>query len=120
MVEQNKTPETGNEQFWQGLSSKSGYIQQEFIQSSEFLSLALGESEYGVAKHAPLEKKIKPKENEIYAFEPPAVLGGPQVIENMKKVDLFQYIPFVAQLDKFQVMLDIAKEVDRLGIKPKS
>ncbi len=38
----------------------------------------------------------------------------------MKKVDLFQYIPFVAQLDKFQVMLDIAKEVDRLGIKPKS
>ncbi|WP_289306548.1 hypothetical protein [Acinetobacter baumannii] len=42
MVEQNKTPETGNEQFWQGLSSKSGYIQQEFIQSSEFLSLALG------------------------------------------------------------------------------
>ncbi|MEO4110381.1 GAD-like domain-containing protein [Acinetobacter pittii] len=59
------------------------------------------------------------KENEIYAFEPPAVLGGPQVIENMKKVDLFQYIPFVAQLDKFQVMLDIAKEVDRLGIKPK-
>lgn len=59
------------------------------------------------------------KENEIYAFEPPAVLGGPQVIENMKKVDLFQYIPFVAQLDKFQVMLDISKEVDRLGIKPK-
>ncbi|QNX17661.1 hypothetical protein IC793_13095 [Acinetobacter seifertii] len=59
MVEQNKTPETGNEQFWQGLSRKSGYIQQEFIQSSEFLSLALGESEYGVAKHAPLEKKIK-------------------------------------------------------------
>ncbi|KHO14256.1 hypothetical protein NT90_16860 [Acinetobacter baumannii] len=58
------------------------------------------------------------KENEIYAFEPPAVLGGPQVIENMKKVDLFQYIPFVAQLDKFQVMLDISKEVDRLGIKP--
>ncbi|MEB7642166.1 GAD-like domain-containing protein [Acinetobacter pittii] len=58
-------------------------------------------------------------EDQIYAFEPPAVLGGPQVIENMKKVDLFQYIPFVAQLDKFQVMLDIAKEVDRLGIKPK-
>jgi hypothetical protein len=57
------------------------------------------------------------KENEIYAFEPPAVLGGPQVIENIKKVDLFQYIPFVAQLDKFQVMLDITKEVDRLGIK---
>jgi hypothetical protein len=44
-------------------------------------------------------------------------LGGPQVIENIRKVDLFQYIPFVAQLDKFQVMLDIAKEVDRLGIK---
>lgn len=61
MVEQNKTPETGNEQFWQGLSSKSGYIQQEFIQSSEFLSLALGESEYGVAKHAPLEKRSNPK-----------------------------------------------------------
>lgn len=60
------------------------------------------------------------KENEIYAFEPPAVLGGQQVIGNMKKVDLFQYIPFVAQLDKFQVMLDISKEVDRLGIKPKS
>ncbi|HGF8500654.1 TPA: T6SS immunity protein Tdi1 domain-containing protein, partial [Acinetobacter baumannii] len=58
-------------------------------------------------------------DNEIYAFEPPVVLGGPQVIENMKKVDLFQYIPFIAQLDKFQVMLDIAKEVDRLGIKPK-
>lgn len=58
-------------------------------------------------------------DNEIYAFEPPAVLGGPQVIENIRKVDLFQYIPFVAQLDKFQVMLDIAKEVDRLGIKPK-
>ncbi|MDQ1210041.1 hypothetical protein QE380_002964 [Acinetobacter baylyi] len=59
------------------------------------------------------------KDNEIYAFEPPVVLGGPKVIENMKKVDLFQYISFVAQLDKFQVMLDIAKEVDRLGIKPK-
>ncbi len=59
-------------------------------------------------------------EDQIYAFEPPAVLGGPQIIENMKKVDLFQYIPFVAQLDKFQVMLDISKEVDRLGIKPKS
>ncbi|WP_151796710.1 GAD-like domain-containing protein [Acinetobacter soli] len=59
------------------------------------------------------------KDNEIYAFEPPVVLGGPKVIENMKKVDLFQYIPFVAQLDKFQVMLDIAKEVDRLGIKPR-
>ncbi|MFI8145493.1 GAD-like domain-containing protein [Acinetobacter sp. ABJ_C5_2] len=57
------------------------------------------------------------RENEIYAFEPPVVLGGPQVIENMKKVDLFQYIPFVAQLDKFQVMLDIVKEVDRLGVK---
>ncbi|MGL4588065.1 MAG: GAD-like domain-containing protein [Acinetobacter ursingii] len=59
------------------------------------------------------------KDNEIYAFEPPAILGGLQIIENIKKVDLFQYIPFVAQLDKFQVMLDIAKEVDRLGIKPK-
>ncbi|MFI8125009.1 T6SS immunity protein Tdi1 domain-containing protein [Acinetobacter sp. ABJ-A23_2] len=59
-------------------------------------------------------------EDQIYAFEPPAVLGGPQIIENMKKVDLFQYIPFVAQLDKFQVMLDISKEVDRLSIKPKS
>ena len=60
------------------------------------------------------------KENEIYAFEPPVVLGGPQVIENIRKVDLFQYIPFVAQLDKFQVMLDIVKEVDRLGIKPRN
>lgn len=60
------------------------------------------------------------KENEIYAFEPPVVLGGPQVIENIRKVDLFQYIPFVAQLDKFQVMLDINKEVDRLGIKPRN
>ncbi|HEO1790792.1 GAD-like domain-containing protein (plasmid) [Acinetobacter baumannii] len=60
------------------------------------------------------------KDNEIYAFEPPAVLGGKQLIENMKKVDLFQYIPFVAQLDKFQVMLDISKEVDRLGIKPQN
>lgn len=60
------------------------------------------------------------KDNEIYAFEPPAVLGGQQVIENMKKIDLFQYIPFVAQLDKFQVMLDINKEVDRLGIKPQN
>ncbi|MDM1292570.1 polymorphic toxin type 15 domain-containing protein [Acinetobacter indicus] len=57
MVEQNGTPETGNEQFWQGLSRKSGYIQQEFIQASEFLSLALGESEYGVAMHKSLEKK---------------------------------------------------------------
>lgn len=57
MVEQNGTPETGNEQFWQGLSSKSGYIQQEFIQASDFLSLALGESEYGVAIHKSLEKK---------------------------------------------------------------
>lgn len=57
------------------------------------------------------------KENEIYAFEPPVVLGGQLVIENRRKVDLFQYIPFVAQLDKFQVMLDINKEVDRLGIK---
>ncbi|WP_171496330.1 hypothetical protein [Acinetobacter seifertii] len=47
MVEQNKTPETGNEQFWQGLSRKSGYIQQEFIQSSEFLSLALGVNRTG-------------------------------------------------------------------------
>ena len=60
------------------------------------------------------------KDNEIYAYEPPAVLGGKQLIENMKKVDIFQYIPFVAQLDKFQVMLDISKEVDRLGIKPSS
>ena len=57
MVEQNGIPETGNEQFWQGLSSKSGYIQQEFIQASDFLSLALGESEYGVAIHKSLEKK---------------------------------------------------------------
>ncbi|PJG43070.1 hypothetical protein XA39_09470 [Acinetobacter tandoii] len=60
------------------------------------------------------------KENEIYAFEPPVVLGGPLVIENIRKVDLFQYIPFVAQLDKFQVMLDINKEVDHLGIKPRN
>lgn len=60
------------------------------------------------------------KENEIYAFEPPVVLGGPLVIENIRKVDLFQYIPFVAQLDKFQVMLDIVKEVDHLGIKPRN
>ena len=60
------------------------------------------------------------KENEIYTFEPPVVLGGPLVIENIRKVDLFQYIPFVAQLDKFQVMLDIVKEVDRLGIKPRN
>lgn len=60
------------------------------------------------------------KENEIYAFEPPVVLGGPQLIENIRKADLFQYIPFVAQLDKFQVMLDIVKEVDRLGIKPRN
>lgn len=59
------------------------------------------------------------KDSEIYAFEQPAVLGGQQVIGNMKKVDLFQYIPFVAQLDKFQVMLDIVKEVERKGIKPK-
>lgn len=58
------------------------------------------------------------KDNEIYAFEPPAVLGGQQVIENMKKVDLFQYIPFVVQLDKFQIMLDIVKEVEKKGIKP--
>lgn len=58
------------------------------------------------------------KDNEIYAFEPPAILGGQQVIENMKKVDLFQYIPFVAQLEKFQDMLDIAKEVEKQGIKP--
>ena len=57
MVQQNGIPETGNEQFWQGLSDKSGYIQQEFIQASDFLSLALGESEYGVAQHEPLEKK---------------------------------------------------------------
>lgn len=57
MVQQNGIPETGNEQFWQGLSDKSGYIQQEFIQASDFLSLALGESEYGVAQHEPLKKK---------------------------------------------------------------
>ncbi|WP_374530836.1 polymorphic toxin type 15 domain-containing protein [Acinetobacter sp.] len=57
MVQQNGMLETGNEQFWQGLSDKSGYIQQEFIQASDFLSLALGESEYGVAQHEPLEKK---------------------------------------------------------------
>ena len=57
MVQQNGTTETGNEQFWQGLSDKSGFIQQEFIQASDFLSLALGESEYGVAQHEPLEKK---------------------------------------------------------------
>lgn len=36
MVQQNEIPETGNEQFWQGLSDKSGYIQQEFIQASDF------------------------------------------------------------------------------------
>ncbi len=59
-------------------------------------------------------------ENEIYAFELPAVLGGPQLIENIRKADLFQYIPFVAELDKFQVMLDIVKEVDHLGIKPRN
>lgn len=57
MVEESRTPETGNEQFWRGLSGKSSYIQQEFIQASDFLSLALGESEYGVAKHAPLTQK---------------------------------------------------------------
>ncbi len=57
MVQQNGIPETGNEQVWQGLSDKSGSIQQEFIQASDFLSLALGESEYGVAQHEPLEKK---------------------------------------------------------------
>lgn len=64
MVDQNGIPETGNEQFWQGLNRKSGYIQQEFIQASEFLSLALGESEYGVAMHKSLEKK----DDTEYAF----------------------------------------------------
>lgn len=56
MVDQNGTPQTGNEQFWGGLSEKSGYIQQEFILGSEFLSLALGAEEYGVVMHKPLEK----------------------------------------------------------------
>lgn len=56
MIEQNNPSETGNEQFWQGLSNKSSYIQQEFILSSQFLSSALGEAEFGVVKHTPLEK----------------------------------------------------------------
>ncbi|EPF71654.1 aspartyl-tRNA amidotransferase subunit B [Acinetobacter gyllenbergii] len=58
------------------------------------------------------------KDHEIYAFEPPAVLGGQKMLENMKKANLFEYIPFVANLDNFQVMLDICKGLDRLEIKP--
>lgn len=59
MVEKTGTPETGNEQFWQGLSNKSSYIQQDFILSSQFLSSALGEAEFGKVMHTPLEKKMK-------------------------------------------------------------
>lgn len=59
-------------------------------------------------------------ENEIYGFEPPAVLGGKQLVKNIKKQDLFQYLPFVAQLDTFEIMRDIVADMNALGIKPES
>lgn len=109
MVEQNKTPETGNEQFWQGLSGKSGYIQQEFIQSSEFLSLALGESEYGVARHAPLEKKDQTQ----YAYVS-SHFSIEALPESAGFLDKFQHAIQLAFAVKVQTDINLANNINQI------
>lgn len=109
MVEQNKTPETGNEQFWQGLSKKSGYIQQEFILSSQFLSSALGEAEFGKVMHEPLEKKDAVSTTYVsddFSIEKPPESAG--VIEQLK------YSVRLAFAVKVQTDINLANNINRI------
>jgi|GEM_PF-1639656 len=109
MVEQNRAFETGNEQFWQGLSSKSAYIQQEFILSSQFLSTALGEAEYGRVMHAPLEKRDENKNtyvSEYFAIEKPPESAG--------FIEQFKYSIRLAFAVKVQTDINLANNINKI------
>ncbi|WP_343579889.1 polymorphic toxin type 15 domain-containing protein [Acinetobacter sp.] len=109
MVEQNRAFETGNEQFWQGLSSKSGYIQQEFILSSQFLSTALGEAEYGKVMHSPLEKRDENTNtyvSEYLAIEKPPETAG--------YIEQFKYSIRLAFAVKVQTDINLANNINRI------
>lgn len=109
MVEESRTPETGNEQFWRGLSGKSSYIQQEFIQASDFLSLALGESEYGVAKHAPLTQK----DSSQYAYVS-SHFSIEALPESADLLDKIQHAIQLALAVKVQTDINLANNINQL------
>lgn len=62
----------------------------------------------------------KLKEDEIYAFVPAIALGGKQLLQNVQKVNIFEHINFITQLEPFEIMMDINRVVDNLGITPES
>ncbi|UZA37679.1 T6SS immunity protein Tdi1 domain-containing protein [Moraxella bovis] len=62
----------------------------------------------------------KLKEDEMYAFVPAIALGGKQLLQNVQKVNIFEYINFITQLEPFEIMMDINRVVDNLGITPES
>ncbi|STZ00698.1 Domain of uncharacterised function (DUF1851) [Moraxella lacunata] len=62
----------------------------------------------------------KLKEDEMYAFVPAIALGGKQLLQNVQKVNIFEHINFITQLEPFEIMMDINRVVDNLGITPES
>ena len=57
---------------------------------------------------------------EIYTFVPAIALGGKQLLKNVQKVNIFEHINFIMQLQPFRIMMDINRVVDNLGITPES
>lgn len=75
--------------------------------------------------HTPLFNRClasygKLKEDEIYTFVPAIALGGKQLLQNVQKVNIFEHINFITQLEPFEIMMDINRVVDNLGITPES
>lgn len=62
----------------------------------------------------------KLKDDEMYTFVPAIALGGKALLKNVQKVNIFEYINFITQLQPFEVMMDINRAVDNLGITPES
>ncbi|STY90974.1 T6SS immunity protein Tdi1 domain-containing protein [Moraxella bovis] len=86
-----------------------------------------GEKSYDLTDihHTPLFNRClasygKLKEDEMYAFVPAIALGGKQLLQNVQKVNIFEYINFITQLEPFEIMMDINRVVDNLGITPES
>ncbi|MBE9578308.1 T6SS immunity protein Tdi1 domain-containing protein [Moraxella sp. K1664] len=86
-----------------------------------------GEKSYDLTDihHTPLFNRClasygKLKEDEIYTFVPAIALGGKQLLQNVQKVNIFEHINFITQLEPFEIMMDINRVVDNLGITPES
>ncbi|MDO4251282.1 MAG: DUF1851 domain-containing protein [Moraxella sp.] len=62
----------------------------------------------------------KLKEDEIYTFVPALALGGTNELKNIQRVNIFEHINFIRQLQPFKIMMDINRTVDNMGITPES